>query len=79
MNNAFMQLDIIALHTKAKAKFVVIMAGIFISIIQIHSNLSVINLEWWRDYWTVSDIIEQSGVTERYLANAIISGKSKWR
>ena len=37
------------------------------------------HLEWWRDYWTVSDVIEQSGVTERYLANAIISDKSKWR
>ena len=36
-------------------------------------------LEWWRDYWTVSDVIEQSGVTEHYLANAIISDKSKWR
>ena len=30
------------------------------------------SVEWWRDYWTDSDVIEQSGVTERYLANAII-------
>ena len=34
-------------------------------------------VEWWRDYCTVSDVIEQSGVTERYLANAIISDKLK--
>ena len=56
---------------------------IYVSIINIsYSDLKVtfylcLVVKWWRDYCTVSDVIEQSGVTERYLANAIISDKSK--
>ena len=41
------------------------------------SPITQLKIEWWREYLTVSDVIEQSGVTERYLANAIISDKSK--
>ena len=38
-----------------------------------------IQLEYWRDNWTVSDVTGHAGVTGQYLANAIISDKSKWR
>ena len=34
-------------------------------------------LEYWIDNWTVSDVTGHAGVTDRYLANAIISDKSK--
>ena len=34
-------------------------------------------LEYWRDNWTVSDVTGHAGVTGQYLANAIISDKSK--
>ena len=34
-------------------------------------------LEYWMDNWTVSDVTGHAGVTGRYLANAIISDKSK--
>ena len=45
------------------------------------SKLKVIirNIEYWRDNWTVSDVTGHAGVTGRYLENAIISDKSKWR
>ena len=36
-----------------------------------------VNIEWWRDYCTVSDVTEHAVETERYLANAIISDISK--
>ena len=35
------------------------------------------NLEYWMDNWTVSDVTEHAGVIGQYLANAIISDKSK--
>ena len=34
-------------------------------------------VEYWRDYWTVSDVTGHAGVTGQYLANEIISDKSK--
>ena len=34
-------------------------------------------LEYWWDNWTVSDVTGHAGVTGQYLANAIISDKSK--
>ena len=34
-------------------------------------------VEYWRGNWTVSDVTGHAGVTGRYLANAIISDKSK--
>ena len=34
-------------------------------------------IEYWMDNWTVSDITGHAGVTGQYLANAIISDKSK--
>ena len=36
-------------------------------------------LEYWMDNWTVSDVTGHSGIIGQYLANAIISDKSKWR
>ena len=36
-------------------------------------------IEYWRGNWTVSDVTDHAGVTGWYLANAIISDKSKWR
>ena len=36
-----------------------------------------IGIEYWRGNWTVSDVTGHAGVTGRYLANAIISDKSK--
>ena len=49
-------------------------------IIEVMRSLTINKLErieWWRDYCTVSDVTEHAVVTERYLANAIISDKSK--
>ena len=34
-------------------------------------------LEYWMDNWTVSDVTGHAGVIGQYLANAIISDKSK--
>ena len=34
-------------------------------------------LEYWMDSWTVSDVTGHAGVIGQYLANAIISDKSK--
>ena len=34
-------------------------------------------IEYWMDNWTVSDITGHAGVIGQYLANAIISDKSK--
>ena len=34
-------------------------------------------IEYWRGNWTVSDVTGHASVTGRYLANAIISDKSK--
>ena len=34
-------------------------------------------VEYWRGNWTVSDVTGHAGETGRYLANAIISDKSK--
>ena len=36
-----------------------------------------IQIEYWMDNWTVSDVTEHAGVIGQYLANAIISDKSK--
>ena len=36
-------------------------------------------LEYWMDNWTVSDVTGHAGVIGQYLANAIISDKSKRR
>ena len=36
-------------------------------------------VEYWMDNWTVSDVTGHAGVIGQYLANAIISDKSKWR
>ena len=35
------------------------------------------DIEYWMGNWTVSDVTGHAGVTGRYLANAIISDKSK--
>ena len=35
------------------------------------------DVEYWMDNWTVSDVIGHAGVIGQYLANAIISDKSK--
>ena len=34
-------------------------------------------VEYWMDNWTVSDVTGHAGVIRQYLANAIISDKSK--
>ena len=34
-------------------------------------------IEYWMDNWTVSDVNGHAGVIGQYLANAIISDKSK--
>ena len=34
-------------------------------------------VEYWMDNWTVSDVTGHAGITGQYLANAIISDKSK--
>ena len=34
-------------------------------------------VEYWMDNWTVSDVTGHAGVIGQYLANAIISDKSK--
>ena len=34
-------------------------------------------IEYWMDNWTVSDVTGHGGVIGQYLANAIISDKSK--
>ena len=39
--------------------------------------LVVSQLEYWMDNWTVSDVTGHAGVIGQYLANAIISDKSK--
>ena len=36
-----------------------------------------IGIEYWRGNWTVSDVTDHAGVTNRYLTIAIISDKSK--
>ena len=36
-----------------------------------------IKIEYWMDNWTVSDVTGHAGVIGQYLANAIISDKSK--
>ena len=33
--------------------------------------------QYWMDNWTVSDVTRHAGVIGQYLANAIISDKSK--
>ena len=38
-----------------------------------------IGMEYWRGNWTVSDVTGHAGVTGQYLANAIVSDKSKRR
>ena len=59
---------------------IVLVSQLYFYLLWVNTRLALcLKIEWWRDYWTVSDVIEQSGVTERYLANAIISDKSKWR
>ena len=39
--------------------------------------INAIYTEYWRGNWTVADVTGHAGVTGRYLANAIISDKSK--
>ena len=38
---------------------------------------SRLKVEYWMDNWTVSDVTGHAGVIGQYLANAIISEKSK--
>ena len=37
----------------------------------------MLQLEYWMDNWTVSDVTGHAGVFGQYLANEIISDKSK--
>ena len=36
-----------------------------------------LGVEYWMDNWTVSDVTGHAGIIGQYLANAIISDKSK--
>ena len=38
---------------------------------------SRLKVEYWMDNWTVSDVTGHAGIIGQYLANAIISDKSK--
>ena len=37
----------------------------------------ILNIEYWMDNWTISDVTGHAGVIGQYIANAIISYKSK--
>ena len=41
--------------------------------------LVLAKVEYWMDNWTVADVTGLAGVIGQYLANAIISDKSKCR
>ena len=45
--------------------------------VYLDSSSYKVGLEYWMDNWTVSDVTGHAGVIGQYLANAIISDKSK--